>query len=76
VATEFATRIDNKAALDFINSVLEQVDGPTGGAASLLAGSTVPEPTSLALLYAGLLSFTFRVRTRQRAFALKQRAFH
>ena len=74
VATEFASRIDNRAALDFIHSVLAQVDGAAGGAAPLIMRK-VPEPTSLALACGGLFAFTSGARTRRRAFALVQNAF-
>jgi hypothetical protein len=70
VATEFASRIDNRAALDFIDSVLAQLDATAGGAAPLIAGATVPEPTSLALMCGWLLPFTFGARIRRRAAAV------
>jgi hypothetical protein len=70
VSTEHAARIDTTEALDFIHSVLAQVDGATGGEVPLKSITTVPEPTSLALVCCGLLQFTFGARTRQRAIAL------
>ncbi len=70
VSTEFASRIDTRAALDFIDSVLAQVDGVAGGAASLTTGSSVPEPASLVTLCGGLLAITFSSRYRRRLFAL------
>jgi hypothetical protein len=76
VAMEFASRIDQREALDFIHSVLAQVDAATRGAAPLLAVTTVPEPTSFVLLCGGLLPFTFGARIRRRACALKHPAFH
>jgi hypothetical protein len=70
IAAEFASRIDNLAALDFIDSVLAQVDATAGGAAPLVTVTTVPEPTSFLLLCGGLLPFTFGARSRRRANAL------
>jgi hypothetical protein len=68
VATEFASRIDKREALNFIQSVLVQVDGVAGYAPRLI--TTVPEPTSLFLVCGGLLAFTRGARTQPRAFAL------
>jgi len=72
VATEFASRIDRREALDFIHSVIARVDG----SASLAAAAAVPEPGSAALLYGGSLTITFTSRFRRRTFALRCGAFH
>jgi hypothetical protein len=71
IATEFASRIDNRAALDFINSVLAQVDASAGGETSLMAASSVPEPGSLPILFGGLLLIALVVRAQRRSVALK-----
>jgi hypothetical protein len=76
IATEFASRLDNRAALDFIDSILTQIDTTASGTPSRVSNSTVPEPTSFAILCGGLLPFSWNARIRRRAIALKLGAIH
>jgi hypothetical protein len=52
--------------LDFIESVIAQVDGAARSPASLVAVSTVPEPASATLLCGVLLVITLGARYRPR----------
>jgi hypothetical protein len=66
VSTDFAARIDTREVLDFIESVIAQVDATPLGPASLAAVSTVPEPASAALLCALLPMIALGSRYRRR----------
>jgi hypothetical protein len=70
VSTEFASRIDTREALDFIHSLIAQVDGAASGAAWLTVASAVPEPASAVLLCGALLSIALSSHCRRRTFAL------